>query len=59
MPDDNDSDNADYNFIDQVEKEDEENGASLSPSKLQDHGLMGMPKTNQLMSQKNKIAYQN
>jgi len=46
--DENNSDNAEYNFIDQCDQEGE-GGESTSPSKMQSQGLMEMPKTNQLM----------
>lgn len=54
MIDDN-SDNAEYNFIDQLEQ-DGEHDNETSPSKLDSQGLMEMPKTNHLMSQRNRIS---
>lgn len=47
---DDNSDNAEYNFIDQIEQEDAYPGQMVTPSKLDGQGLMEMPKTNQLMS---------
>lgn len=47
---DDNSDNAEYNFIDQIEQEDPYAGEVTTPSKVDGQGLMEMPKTNQLMS---------